>query len=108
MAIVMAGTATVQASEVTGILSSDATSNTQTSGNISGTVLSDSGGSSGGSSSRGRGGSSSNSPSGQVLGAADSTATPSFPNAGYAPEEVVTHETIWSTLVIFFKSVISI
>jgi hypothetical protein len=110
IALAMVGTTTALASEVTGTLSSDTSStNTQTTGNLAGTVLGASSGSSSGSSSSGRSssGSSSSAPSGSVLGAATSNTSPGFPNAGFAPEEVQTHMTVWSTICTFIKDIVS-
>lgn len=105
----LAGPMSVQASEVTGTLSSDTSSGTQTSGNISGTVSSGSSGGSGGGVSRSSGssgGSSSNRPSGSVLGAStDNTQTPGFPNAGFAPDHNGPAPTYWSTLISFLRSI---
>lgn len=108
MAVAVAGVSFAEASEVTGTLSSDTSANTNTSGNISGTVSSASGG---GSSSSGGGSSSgslSNAPAGEVLGASTSnTQTPSFPNAGFAPHEVNTTPSYWSVMITFFKNILS-
>jgi len=127
--LAMTGVVTVHASEVTGTLSSDATNNPKSSGDIGGTVTNDnavsdgtltgtvSSGSSGGggssssgtrTSSGGGGGSLSDTPSGSVLGESTlNTQTPNFPNAGFAPEEETTRVTVWSTIVTFFKNIIS-
>lgn len=110
MALALVGATYTHASEVTGTLSSDASSNSDTSGNISGTVSSGGGGSSsGGNLSSGSNGSSlSNAPSGSVLGAStDNIQTPGFPNAGFAPTEVNTAPTYWSAMIAFFRSIVS-
>ena len=106
VAVALAGIATAHASEVTGTLSSDSTNMVSPTGSISGTVTSNStgGGSSSGGSSR-NGSSSSNAPEGSVLGAATSNVlSPSFPNAGVAPEEDSTVQTFWSALLAFFRN----
>lgn len=109
MAAALIGVTAAQASEVTGTLSSDASSNTQTSSNISGTVTS---ASSGGSSSSGGGSNRSNNsssePSGEVLGAsADNLAAPGFPNAGFTPEKANSVSSLWSRMVSFFSTIVS-
>lgn len=108
MAGSLVGVTATQASEVTGTLSSDASSNTQTSGNISGTVTGESSG--GGSSSGGRSNRNNNSsdePSGEVLGASTDTIVPGFPNAGFAPEGETPVPTLWSRMIIFFSTIVS-
>jgi hypothetical protein len=85
---------TASASEVTGNLSSVASSNTQSTSTISDTVSS---GNSGGST----GGSSTLAPSGSVLGVA--TTTPNFPNAGNNPHRTSQAFGIWSKLITFFR-----
>lgn len=107
LALIMAGAVSAHASEVTGTLSSD-TAATAPTGTVSGTVeSSNSSGGSGGSSSSGgsRRSGLSNAQTGAVLGAStDSTVTPGFPNAGSQPD---TDETLWSTLISFFRSMFS-
>jgi hypothetical protein len=103
MAIATIGVVPAHASEVTGTLSSQASSNPSTSGNISGTVESERSGSSGG---RSRRSTSTNQPSGSVLGAStNSGQTPSFPNAGVSPKdaESTTHS-LWTSIKAFFKN----
>lgn len=109
MTLLLMGATLALASEVTGTLSSDTSSNTQTTGSISGTVTSESGGSSSGGSRRSSGGDSvSNAPVGAVLGESISVApTPSFPNAGFAPEDEPARATVWSTVVAFFRNLVS-
>lgn len=98
IALALMGITFAYASEVTGVLSSDASSAPLNSGTLNGDVTSDGSTLSGtvtsdsdSSSSSGGGGSSrssSNSPSGAVLGASTSNVSaPSFPNAGFAPDE---------------------
>ena len=92
LAFALVGVSFASASEVTGTLSSEATANSPTVGDISGTV---SGGSNGGGSSSGSsggatrgvgGGSADPSPDGAVLGVdTDAVSAPAFPNAGFAP-----------------------
>ncbi len=111
MAIAMVGITTAHASEVTGTLSSDTSSDMGTTGNIGGTVESENGGSSSGGSSRGsRGGSGSlaNAPSGSVLAAStDTTPTPGFPNAGALPDVGSVDQTLWSAVKTFFRNMFS-
>ena len=115
MALALVGATYAHASEVTGTLSSDASSNSGTSGNISGTVSSSGGGgsSSGGSrsigGSRNSGNNLSNAPSGSVLGANTNNTiqSPGFPNAGFAPTEVNNAPTYWSAMIAFFRSIVS-
>lgn len=100
----LVGITAAQASEVTGTLSSDASSNTQESGNISGSVTggsSSGGGSSGGRSNRGN--DAADEPSGEVLGASTDAVVPGFPNAGFAPEEDMSDSTLWSRVITFFS-----
>ena len=114
----MAGATTTLASEVTGTLSSDTIANAQTTGNLEGTVSSESRGGSSGSSGSSGGGSSrtdevsgastSNTPTGTVFGAAtENTQTPGFPNAGVTPEQAPVYLTIWSTMVTFLRNIVS-
>lgn len=113
MALAAVGAASAEASEVTGTLSSDTSVGSDPTGNITGTVTSTNGGdggsSSGGSRSNGNSsGSSSNAPSGEVLGAStDNMQTPSFPNAGSAPDEVNTAPSYWSVMITFFRGMFS-
>lgn len=115
MASALIGVTTAHASEVTGTLSSDASSNEETSGNISGTVTgassgSSSGGgssSSGGRSNRSNDSSSTDAPDGEVLGASTDTVTPGFPNAGFNPVEETPVPTLWSRIVTFFSTMVS-
>lgn len=135
MGILMFGAYTTHASEVTGTLSSDASSNsqtsgkdlggsvssnqvttgdiegtvssdTETSGNIEGSVSSDSSGG-GSSSSGGSRGSSSDRPDGSVLGEFidNTSAAPGFPNAGFATNETKVNMTIWSTIFTFIRNI---
>jgi hypothetical protein len=131
MAVVLAltGIITVQASEVTGTLSSDAIGNPQTGGNIGGNVngsanttgnlagtvsggsSGSSGGGSGGSSSGGSsgGGASPTTPLGSVLGATTDTQTPGFPNAGVAPTTASSaDQSLWSTMLTLLKNLFSL
>jgi hypothetical protein len=110
MALMMAGAATVRASEVTGTLSSNSSDNLPTSGSISGTVSGESDGNSGGGSrSGGSNGNSSSRPSGSVLGAStDTIQTPGFPNAGTQFEVSAADQTLWSTIKNFFRNIFSL
>lgn len=110
LAIAMIGVTTAEASEVTGTLSSDSTTNnSDLNGNITGTVTgnSSSGGGGGGSV---IGGSNNldNTPSGAVLGATDSTTvqTPGFPNAGTAPQVRSSGHSLWTTIMNLLKTVL--
>lgn len=125
MAVVLAltGMTTVQASEVTGTLSSNASSDSQTSGNIGGTVSSNpgttgnlegtvssgnGGSSSGGGGGGGRSGSSSNAPSGAVLGeSVINTQAPSFPNAGVEPELSHANQSFWLRIMTLLRNIAS-
>lgn len=105
----------VEAAEVTGTLSSVSSSNTETGGNLSGTVSNDDGGgsSSGGSRSGGRRGGSSSStpPPGAVLGISTTTTTtiytPGFPNAGEGPDDAGIVSTLWSDIVSYLRNIIT-
>lgn len=113
LALLFAGATSVSASEVTGTLSSDAstTSSTEaTSGNITGTVTSGSSGGSGGGGSRGStaSGDLSDAPSGSILGATtDNSTAPGFPNTGTAPTESSASQSLWLAVMSFLKSVFS-
>lgn len=106
LASVLVGVSFANASEVTGTLSSDASASTLTSGDISGTVSGGSRGGGGSSSggSRNSGGSFDSSPPGSVLGAStDSATAPSFPNAGFAPEERTSFSLVGNVSMIFIS-----
>jgi hypothetical protein len=113
--IMMMGTLTVQASEVTGTLSSDGSSdnNGTTTEDISGTVLSDDESNNTSGTRRNNDSDSNDAPSGSVFGAStdntNATATPGFPNAGYAPEKEspLSLNSIWSSMVTLFKKIVS-
>jgi hypothetical protein len=123
MVVMMAGAAlsVVQASEVTGTLSSNTAGSQKNDGSISGTVTNDavagaltgtvtsqSTQSSGGG--QGSGGSIiPSTPSGAVLGAtALNPAAPSFPNTGYyTPTDPEITQTFWSMVVQFLGAILS-
>lgn len=105
IATLLTGAGSALASEVTGNLSSGDTSDVATSGNLSGTVTSDNGGSSSGG---GRRSSLSNAPSSQTFGASvSSIQAPGFPNAGTAPDENPASQSPWSVLVKILRNLFS-
>ncbi len=112
LGLLMTGATLVRASEVTGTLSSEASTLTSTgtvSGTVNGTVEDDSSGSSGGGSRRSGGsGGSANAPSGSVLGAAaGSESTPGFPNAGTSFEDSSADQSLWVGMMNFLKNLFS-